>query len=245
VDEPKEISVELRNKGKSAGTLLVALSFKPAKQKKSASDENKSAKANKAAKDKEAEAEEIAASATAEDESEDESEDEENDDGVAAAAAKKDGAQKSAGDQDLVFTIIKGRKLKNVQKVFAQEPYVKVVINGESQQTLTSSGVNPSWQENKHNVLSFALSGGAPKSVEFQVMDKEKVFKDRPIGPAVVPFEQCAAHKPDEEMEVELLDAKGKSAGTLIVGVRVPSRLRLTSSSNAKKDKKQRLDGQL
>ncbi|CAK9078624.1 Synaptotagmin-5 (NTMC2T2.1) (Synaptotagmin E) [Durusdinium trenchii] len=134
----------------------------------------------------------------------------------------------SSNKGTLIFTALRAKKLKNLQMILAQDPYVKVTVETstgtQSGQTLESSGKNPTWDSNKNNRMAIACSG-TPQKVLIEVYDAEVLRADRIIGSVSHSFEQLLAMA-SPETAFKLKDPKGKDAGTLFVDVQIPKELR-------------------
>ena len=139
-----------------------------------------------------------------------------------AGTTPKDTEEQRAalGPGNLRLTVLKGVRLKKVQMVGKQDPYVVAKLlpwEITAPKTKCASGVNPVWSTG--NVLEFDYPGKlASTSVQVTVFDAELVMKDRLIGSGEIQDVRNAVSD-SRPIEIALKDAKGKPAGTLHVQV--------------------------
>ncbi|GBG32623.1 Synaptotagmin 1 [Hondaea fermentalgiana] len=141
---------------------------------------------------------------------------------------------------------LRAQQLKNVQIVLAQDPYVKVTARGGAcvepvtKRTRKASGKNPTWSKKHDNDLKLSVPG-PPSEILFEVYDAENFFADRIIASKTLSLAQFAkecANAPSGEMQLDLLDAKGKSAGKLFVQASLSSDLAAVAGPRHRDEKK-------
>jgi len=121
--------------------------------------------------------------------------------------------------------VIEATHLKNVQRVFEQDPYAKIKLNdGKSKSTKPSKGINPRWTKRHGNVLKFRYEGEDEPVLQIQVIDKEYVHSDSPIGTGGLALTSKIINDLGDGIKevnttVELLDDKYLPAGRILLGI--------------------------
>ena len=123
----------------------------------------------------------------------------------------------------LTIQPIRGLKLKKVQKLGTQDPYVRatVIPANKTQRTLcvNNGGRNPEWDQSDHNsALSFDLMPQPDDAhILVEVFDAEALTKDRLIGSAQYPLKSIT--ETSVTTTLEIFDKNQQSAGYLVCDV--------------------------
>jgi len=143
----------------------------------------------------------------------------------------------------LTLTVIEGVKLKKVQRVGQQDPFVIATLlpwEIKSKKTKTMSGRNPKWMTG--NVLEFDFPGkaapGQVPEILVEVFDEEMMMKPRFIGSGVCDISPLLMQEEETQVEIPLQDRKFVDAGLIVCKVKFKA-VDLTQASDEKREEPQ------